>query len=375
MAAVQVDAYLDLEASQIQHGVDAIDKAASTWAAKFSTAITEGDITTAAVLASDLDLSGATKTLKKPTLLLSEGLVNYGASQANEGDLSAVTLAPLVDPLVLNVQAYIAASVKTATQAAVASATQMVEQAVAGSNPLALKAEAADLKPLKAAMNSLSINLSAASSRLASYGFLLQAKQNGELIYMLSAVLDSRTSEFCRAIDGKIVPVSVGLDRAITMLNAKTPEEASAQAPWLTITPELLVKLQAAGAQELMEMGVLLPPFHPYCRTILQFVSAKILSTTLDSALTLPGAAAATTSTGLSQSGLITPNTNLAMLGIGAAAAALLIGSDDTSLILPGVEVDTVAAAIEAMENGATDLEVMNKFGLTFMQTRTLRDL
>jgi len=365
MTAVKAEAYIDLEVSQVEQGVSAIDKVASSWAAKFGLALQNDDLDKAAQLTNELDLSGATKTLRKPSLILADSLVAYGATQVVDGDLAAITVSPLTDPLVLNTQVFIVAAVKTAQTAAFTVAQQMVADASMG---LAMKAEADVIKPLKAAMRSLSINMSLVSSRLASYGYLLQARENGELLYMLSAVLDDRTSDFCMAIDGKIIPVQVGFDRAVQVLSATTPEEAAAVAPWPVMTEDTAADIQKAGYEELIRMGFVLPPFHPFCRTILQFVSAKTLNRVITS----------TTQTTSSSTPVITgstPASTLSLLGVGAAVAASLAGEDDTSLILPGVPVDVVQAAVEAIASGASNLEIINELGLTWSEVSRLRDL
>jgi len=369
MAAVATEAYLDLEGSTIDKSVAAIDKVASSWATDFGAAMEGGDLNLAATMVENLDLSGAAVTLKKPVLLLSNGLATYGATQVVGGDTKDVTIEPLADPIIILAQQFVASSLVTAQNVAQASASQMIANAASG---LVQKAEGDPLKPLKAAMNSMAINMSQLSSRLASYGFLLQATTVGEVIYELSAVLDDRTSDFCRAIHGKIIPVEVGLERAITVLGATTPEEAAALAPWPKIDSSLITQIQDAGYKELVAMGLYLPPFHPYCRTILQFVTSSVKNqviTEVTSTGLTGGTTASTVAT--SSNGL----TNLLGLGLGVAAIAALVGEDNTSALLPGVSVDVVQDAIEDIKNGATILEIMQRYNLTMLEVLRLREL
>ncbi len=373
MATVSPEAFIDLELSQIEHGVAAVDKVASSWAADFGAALVDGDLDTAAQLSMDLDLSGAAKKMKKPSLLLADATVAFGAAQAVDGDTSAITVEPLLDPLVLNTQVFMANALVTAQGKAMAVAQQMV--AAAATEGRVTKAEADAMKPLKAAMNNLAINLSATSSRLASYGFLLQAQQNGEVIYKLSAVIDSRTSEFCLAIDGKILPVTVGFNRALTVLGATSPEEAAAVAPWPTLDEATIAELKKAGVEELIRMGFILPPFHPHCRTILQAVSVKGLEAQLQSSSQVGNVA---TASSVVNNSLFSPSSTastLSLLGVGAAVAATLVGTDDTSLVLPGVDIDVVRAAVEDIQNGATNLDIMQEYGLTWLEVLRLRQL
>lgn len=385
MATIAPEAYVDLESAAVEHGALAIDKAGSKAVAKFAAALEEGDIDKANTLISEFDFSGASKTMAKPTGLLLDGLLRFGASQALDGDGSAVSVSSSGDPLIANAKVYLKAALDSATAAAQQAAVQMVADAVTAT---AQKAETTTdtLAPLKAAARNLSINIAATTSRVASYGFLLQSREVGELVYMLSAVLDSKTSAFCRAIDGKLIPVSVGFDRVVEVLGAQSPDEAKAKAPWPTITPEIVAELEKAGYQELLNMGFVLPPFHPYCRTILVSTGIKSVTryaeTIQQTGLVIGGgtvvSAAMTTLLAMGDEAQVAQQaemTSLTALGLAPAAAALLVGSDGTSAVLPGYSVEQVAAMVSAIASGASDLTLVLEFGITFVEAAILRAL
>jgi len=379
-AVVEPQAYIELEEAQVNTGIKALDKVSASWVAGFGLALEAGDLDKAADLASNLDLSGASARIKKTSLVLADSLVNFGAAQSLNGDESSTTVEPLLDPLVLNTQTFILNALQTAQTKAVQVAQGMVGDAMMAKKGEAFKAEVDAIKPLKAAANSLAINLQQMSSRLASYGYLLQAKQNGDVLYMLSAILDDRTSEFCRAIHGKIIPVKVGIERAISVMGASSPEEAAALAPWPVQDQDTITRLKKAGYDELLSMGFLLPPFHPWCRTILQFVDVANISTIITSTETVGTAPLASSATLASNalSAVANPATtafDLSLLGVGAAILAAIAGDDGDSIILPGYDTDTVKAALEDIETGDGTLQIMERYGMSWFEVTKLRNL
>ena len=108
------------------------------------------------------------------------------------------------------------------------------------------------------------------TSRLASYGFLAEARADGVTTYRISAVLDDRTCPVCESLDGTEFEVDKAFARVEAALGMDDPDDLKVAAPWpdkdedLAISPE---ELQAAGYDA--------PPFHPGCRCILVPVEDK----------------------------------------------------------------------------------------------------
>lgn len=116
-------------------------------------------------------------------------------------------------------------------------------------------------------MSSISANLS--TSRLVSYGFLHGAHELGIRKYQLQAVLDERTSDICRELDGRVFEVDRALSYAERVLRTTDPEELKSIAPFLKGTKAAIKHLHETSDQDLQAQGVMVPPFHPGCRTVL----------------------------------------------------------------------------------------------------------
>jgi len=76
------------------------------------------------------------------------------------------------------------------------------------------------------------------------------------------AVMDERTSEICKMMNGRIIPVANAAGQRDAMMAAKSPEDVKTISPWLK--PAQLKGLDTKG---IMGKGVIMPPYHFHCRT------------------------------------------------------------------------------------------------------------
>ena len=113
------------------------------------------------------------------------------------------------------------------------------------------------------------------SSRLATWGFTAEAEVRGMARYKLTAVLDGRTSKFCRLIDGKIFQVEDAREKVIEALNVQNPEDLRVVQPWPKQTIAALKEFRAMTPDQLTALGFHIPPYHPYCRTICRIIEGS----------------------------------------------------------------------------------------------------
>lgn len=106
------------------------------------------------------------------------------------------------------------------------------------------------------------------TSRLAAWGFTAEAEVLGLETYQLSAILDGRTSAFCRLIDGKVFEVPQARTRIVNALSATTPDDLRILQPWPNQSQSSITELKDLSTTQLAERGFSVPPFHPFCRTI-----------------------------------------------------------------------------------------------------------
>ena len=105
------------------------------------------------------------------------------------------------------------------------------------------------------------------TSRAHHYGILRGAQEQGKLGYKLVAVLDRRTTELCRNLDGKEFWVADGIAH-LERIAETEPEDIAKVAPWVKAED-----VKDKSASDLSTMGVLVPPFHANCRTTLVAIS------------------------------------------------------------------------------------------------------
>lgn len=86
--------------------------------------------------------------------------------------------------------------------------------------------------------------------------------------FEIVAVMDERTSDICREMNGRIIPVSSAVAVRDRIMTAETPEDVKAISPWVS-APLAATKSSAQLASE----GVCMPPFHFRCRTTVVSVS------------------------------------------------------------------------------------------------------
>jgi len=111
-------------------------------------------------------------------------------------------------------------------------------------------------------------------NRLASWGFIAESDMRGLKGYRLSAVLDNRTSEFCKLINGRTFLIEDARPIIENGIHAEDPNDLRVIQPW---PRQNKADIEAYGKMSDAELvaGIMhVPPFHPSCRTIMVPVTA-----------------------------------------------------------------------------------------------------
>lgn len=101
----------------------------------------------------------------------------------------------------------------------------------------------------------------AITTRARSFSNISGLERIGAIKYRWDSVIDHRTSDICRHLDGKEFRVERAAELRDKVLAAETPEEAKKLMPWL---PEKQVV--ESSISQLERLGVVLPPAHGNCR-------------------------------------------------------------------------------------------------------------
>lgn len=88
---------------------------------------------------------------------------------------------------------------------------------------------------------------------------VMQGRKYGVKYYKVSAVMDDRTSEICRSMNGRIIPAAHLEDQADKILSARNMADKKAAAAWRNNAYN--------GRSDKMDANFGLPPHHFRCRT------------------------------------------------------------------------------------------------------------
>jgi hypothetical protein len=113
---------------------------------------------------------------------------------------------------------------------------------------------------------------STAAHQARSIGKMFAYADAGITSYRLENPMDRRTGQVCQQMNGQVFSVQTGVNQAMAILGAESPEEVKEVAPWLTASQlETTLEGTKPGTPEataaLEEAGAVLPPFHFLCRT------------------------------------------------------------------------------------------------------------
>ena len=101
-------------------------------------------------------------------------------------------------------------------------------------------------------------------NRTRQFGLIQSWQDVGVTELEILAVMDERTSDICRELNGNIIPVSRCAGQRDQLMAAENPEDVKTIAPWPT-----LESIQNVGTNNIMNQGVVTPPYHFNCRTTL----------------------------------------------------------------------------------------------------------
>lgn len=106
-----------------------------------------------------------------------------------------------------------------------------------------------------------------AATRSAAFGTVASFEVAGVTVYEYVNPLDERTSDVCRELNGMTFPVHYAVTQRNQMMGAQSPEDVKTISPWLKGAD--VKALKAQGTEALAAAGVILPPRHFHCRSVI----------------------------------------------------------------------------------------------------------
>ncbi len=128
----------------------------------------------------------------------------------------------------------------------------------------------------KATKSTIDLAASLHTSRLASWGFTVEAEALDYEAYEVSEVLDGRTCEVCKHMDGKVFPVATAKRKLEGWLGVSDPNDLKSIAKWPGQSKADVQRLKNMSDSEIIGAGWDTPPYHPLCRGVLRKTSQKV---------------------------------------------------------------------------------------------------
>ncbi len=107
------------------------------------------------------------------------------------------------------------------------------------------------------------------SSRLSTWGFVAEAEILGVTEYKVTAVLDGRTSDFCRMINGKVFQVQDARTTVNQVLGLDNPDDIRTVQKWPNQSKASIKEFESYTPEQFVAQNLHIPPYHPMCRTLL----------------------------------------------------------------------------------------------------------
>ena len=107
------------------------------------------------------------------------------------------------------------------------------------------------------------------TSRLTSYGFLSEAREQKVQTYQISEQLDDRICPVCERMHGRTFSTGLAYDRLDATMRTRDHRQQKFLAPFWPSGKAHLRRLHESSDNDLQVIGFDAPPFHPSCRGVL----------------------------------------------------------------------------------------------------------
>jgi hypothetical protein len=277
--------FLVLESTLLKRLRKAWKPIVAAYHGKIVQAINANDYAAAYEAARHLDLAPVGQTNREFIKYLSLACANFGAkvvsgnrdrvvSSSHEGVLNKVT-----DNLIYSLEYTLTLQMVTNSLQLIASHKATTEAGIPASNTELLVQK---LEPdqyvkeftsfARGGDKLLQLISSQHSSRLSTWGFVAEAEILGVTKYKVTAVLDGRTSDFCRMMNGHTFDVEDARKTVNQVLALDNPDDIKNVQPWPNQSKASIEEFKRMTAAELTARNLHIPPYHPHCRTLLTVI-------------------------------------------------------------------------------------------------------
>lgn len=273
--AIKPEAFIDLDEAFAARLIAAWQDAANPLLNRIAEALRAGALEQASALVNQLDLSKLTQAQATELEVLSKSAVLFGASRAAEDIKTSTIMARLpkmafersISNLDQAIDVGVTAAVKKVALSLIDEEALRLRQAGTVADMGFARKVSETIR--NTGQRSLLTVASLHNSRLANWGFTVEAEFLGITAYQINEQLDGRTCPVCRHMHGKTFQVEAAKQHLERGLSVDNPQDLKLLSPWPRQSREAMVQFEALSDDELVSRGWSVPPFHPMCRGFL----------------------------------------------------------------------------------------------------------
>lgn len=276
--AVNIESFLVLEKSLSSRLHNSWRRDAAGPTRKIIEAVQSGDFVEAVELCDELSLADSAERNRRFAEFVGMQAVLYGASRITNGNPRRTSFMAKDRPEEVKRAADVLVKMlgSNATESVCRQANELLskERADQQEEHVQKQATAGFVKGFTSFVDKqgdvfIDLGASLHTSRLASWGFTVEAEIRGITRFQVNEQLDGRTCPVCQEMHGRTFEVEHARRKLENWLSVDNQDELKGVAPWPSQSKGSVAELKTMTAAEVAGRGWDTPPYHPLCRGIL----------------------------------------------------------------------------------------------------------
>ena len=239
--------------------------------------VNAGDFAAAVDLCEGFSLAKAAEDNRRFAEFIGMQAVLFGASRLSRDPRKSVFMEDgRPDEIKLAANNLVIMMEENATQSVCRLAVEMLDRERADQQDATVKKDATPGFPRefvssvnKNGKSFIDIGSSLHTSRLASWGYTVEATARGITKFQINERLDGRTCPVCRTMHGRTFDVPQAQAKLENWMSTTNPDDMKSVAPWPKQDKKSVAELGQMTKSQVQDKGWDTPPFHPLCRGVI----------------------------------------------------------------------------------------------------------